>query len=420
MIIPDSEKSPSSAHTSSPRSQTSFGPIDAPPSPPPYSATIASGDGLYQDESHSPQPAGFRTTSSTRPNLSPRCNYLIDRKTFSSVNGTWHIDTALEIPEHLLPPIIEFDGHWNREIQQARKARAKELRRHERPSNSRRNSFPPLVETRPNLMLGATNGAISGDIHVVSSDQLMRQATLVAEGCNGSINLRIHAPPGQLLRIFASSTNGSINIKIPPSFEGAVIVSTSLGSVMISESIKARFMTFSSTSNTSRGFIGDWKAQRFGTTTNPTDSPPIPGPRDPFATWTGPLIDISSTNGSVSLSYEGEDVTTAYAGQFTRSMKGLMNRWFGGVGQNGGVGSDRPPTPHPPNFHPPPPPVPPSSPPSPSYSTYVPLTTSIHVQSTSARRLVHIPKKPSEQRWDGWPWLGLIPGCVFFKVVFIW
>ncbi|CAE6448384.1 unnamed protein product [Rhizoctonia solani] len=335
MIIPDSEKSDSSPHSTTARSQTSFGPVDAPPSPPSYSETIASDEDRYRDRSHSPQSGGFRTTSFTRSGLPPRCNHAIDRKMLSSVTGNWHVDTALEIPERLLPPITDFDGRWNREAQQTRKARAEASGRPQVwSSNSNRNPIPPLVETRPNLMLAATNGAISGDIHVVSSDGLIRQSTIVAEGCNGSINLRIHAPPDQLLRVFASSTNGSINVKVPSSFEGAITMSTSWGNVNVSQSIRAKLTTFSSTSNASRGFIGDWQAQGFGDTESHIDDPPRPGPRDPFATWTGPLVDLSSTNGSVNLSYIEEDTPSASAGQFTRAIQGFMNSWFGGTGQN--------------------------------------------------------------------------------------
>ncbi|KAF8750773.1 KR domain [Rhizoctonia solani] len=349
MIIPDSEKSDSSPHSTTARSQTSFGPVDAPPSPPSYSETIASDEDRYRDRSHSPQSGGFRTTSFTRSGLPPRCNHAIDRKMLSSVTGNWHVDTALEIPERLLPPITDFDGRWNREAQQTRKARAEASGRPQVwSSNSNRNPIPPLVETRPNLMLAATNGAISGDIHVVSSDGLIRQSTIVAEGCNGSINLRIHAPPDQLLRVFASSTNGSINVKVPSSFEGAITMSTSWGNVNVSQSIRAKLTTFSSTSNASRGFIGDWQAQGFGDTESHIDDPPRPGPRDPFATWTGPLVDLSSTNGSVNLSYIEEDTPSASAGQFTRAIQGFMNSWFGGTGQNDSTGNSGSPRPHPP------------------------------------------------------------------------
>ncbi|CEL53484.1 hypothetical protein RSOLAG1IB_11416 [Rhizoctonia solani AG-1 IB] len=362
MIIPESDKSSSSARSSPTHTQTSFGPVDAAPSPPSYSATVAQSDDLYQDRSHSPQSDGFRTTPPTRTNLPPRCNHLIDRKTFSSVSGTWHVDTALEIPERLLPHITEFDGRWNREAQQTRKSRVEVLRRRQGQSSSLRGTPPPpLIETCPNLMLGTTNGAITGDIHVVSSDHLVRQATLVAEGCNGSINLRIHAPPDLPLRVFASSTNGAVNIKVPSSFEGAVTMSTSWGNVSVSESIKAKFMAFSSGSNTCRGFIGDWRAQGFGTPTSPTDNLPLRSHRDLFAAWTGPLIDLSSTNGTVHLSYIEEDVTFAYAEHFKRAMQGVTSGWFGGAGQNQGMGNNHPP-PRPPVFLSPSPPVPPVPP----------------------------------------------------------
>ncbi|CAE7136257.1 unnamed protein product [Rhizoctonia solani] len=329
MIIPDSEKSESGARSSSARSHIPFEPGDDPPSPPPYSPTILSDD-QHRDGNRSPHPT-FHPTSSTRLNLPPRCNHLIDRKTLSSLSGTWHIDTALEIPEGLLPPITEFDGRWNREAQQARKHRAEELRRRPglgRSSGSTRDQRYPFVEMRPNLMLDATNGAISGDVHVVSSDGLVRQAIIVAEGCNGSINLKVHAPPDQLLRVFASSTNGSIKIKIPSSFEGAVIMSTSLRSVSMSDAIKAKLTTFSAKSNESHSFIGDWHAQGFGSALNPTnpdDDPPLPGPQDPFAGWTGPLIDISSTNGAVSLSFIEENDTSPCAGHFTKAIHGFVD-----------------------------------------------------------------------------------------------
>ncbi|CAE6402228.1 hypothetical protein ACGC1H_000209 [Rhizoctonia solani] len=374
MIILDSEKSESSASGSA-RRHTSYGTVDDPPSPPPYSPTIPCSDDHSQDGSHAPLPNSFHSASSTRLNLPPRCNYLIERRSIGSVSGIWRVDTALGIPERLLPPIAEFDGRWNREAQQARKARVQELqRRSGRLSGSTRDQRSPFIDTRPNLMFGATNGAISGDIHVVSSDGLARQAVLVAEGCNSSINLRIHASPDQPLRVFASSANGTVNIKIPSSFEGAVVMSTSRGSVNISTAIKAKLTTFSSNFNKSCSFVGDWQAQGFGSvsnSTNPDDNPPLLGPRDPFPAWTGSLINVSSTNGAVSLTYIEEDVTAAYADQFKRAMQGLMGTWFGGRQDgrmNDGSPIPVPPMfnpPHPPMFHPPPPGAWPSHPRSP-------------------------------------------------------
>ncbi|KAH7337820.1 hypothetical protein B0J17DRAFT_438476 [Rhizoctonia solani] len=76
MIVSDSLKSETSAP-----SRTSFGPVDSLPSPPPYTPTIVSSSDYRQVQS--PQPARFRSASSVPPNLSPRCNYFIDRKAFS-------------------------------------------------------------------------------------------------------------------------------------------------------------------------------------------------------------------------------------------------------------------------------------------------------------------------------------------------
>ncbi|KAG8701574.1 hypothetical protein FRC11_012054, partial [Ceratobasidium sp. 423] len=311
-------------------------------SPPPYSATVASSSDPYQGRSHSSQPTGSGTNPSVRPNLPPRCNHFLDRKTFSGVSGTWHVDTALEIPERLLLPIPKFDGHWNREAQRTRKTRADESRKRQERSDSKRDPPLPPAEIRPNLMLATTNGAISGDIHVMSSDGLVRQTTLVAEGFNGSVTLKIHASLGQPLRVFASTTNGSIGVKIPSSFEGAVMMSTTWGSVIISEPVKAKLTTFSSTSNTSRGFIGDWQARGFGAAASSSQD-------DPFATWTGPLVEIASTNGSVSLSYTEEGVISACLDQFTKAIQGFKDSWFGTGGQVGGNS----PAPPPPTSNPP-------------------------------------------------------------------
>ncbi|KAL5639535.1 hypothetical protein ACGC1H_006233 [Rhizoctonia solani] len=336
MIVSDYQKNEA-------RSETSFGSVDAPPSPPAYSTIVATGHNDYQNVVQLPQSAGFRPASSIRPNLPPRCNYFMDRKVFSSLNGTWHVDTALEIPEHLLLPIINFDGYWNREAQRTRKTRAVELRKRlEQTSDSRANLPLPSVETRPNLMLATSNGAISGDIHVMSSDGVVRQTSLVAQGFNGSVGLKIHAPSEQPLRVFASTANGSINIKIPSYFEGVVMMSTTWGSIDISEAIKNKLTVFSSTSNTLRGFIGDWQAQGLGTVVNSTDlidGSPSLGQSDPFVTWTGPFIEISSMKGSVSLSHTQEGAFSAYMAQFTKAIQGFKDSWLGGAGQNGSTGS---------------------------------------------------------------------------------
>ncbi|KAH7337821.1 hypothetical protein B0J17DRAFT_718593 [Rhizoctonia solani] len=201
------------------------------------------------------------------------------------------------------------------------------------------------MEIRPNLMLATSNGATSGDIHVISSDGLLRQTSLVAQGFNGSNTNHIiyyHAAPDQLLRVFASTTNGSTDIKIPSSFEGAVMLSTTWGVVNISEVIKAKTTTFSSTSSTLRGFLGDWKDRGFGADLGNERSPP--GQRDPFITWTGLFVEVFSTNGSVSLSHTEEGSISAYIAQFTKAIQGLKGSWFGVGEQNASAGSGHPST----------------------------------------------------------------------------
>ncbi|KAG9081487.1 hypothetical protein FRC06_005537 [Ceratobasidium sp. 370] len=331
MILQDSERSDSKVPTVRSGDSESW---HEPPSPPPYSATVASDDSYQGDP-----PMGTLPTTSPRPELPPRCNHLIEQKTNHGISGTWHVDTGLIIPEPLLPPITEFDGSWNQDVQKARKIREKEMKRRER---GRQPPPPPVQEVRPNLMLASTNGSIKGDIHIVSSDGLTRQAIIVVQGTNGSINLTVNASPHQPLRIYATSTNGAVTLRIPMSFEGAVMMSTTWGGVRISDAIKAKLMTFSSTSNTTRCFIGDWKAAGFGTThppPDPNDDPPLPTVDDassePFASWSGPLIRLGSTNGSVSLSFI-EESTAASPGGFARAMRNFMSGWFGG----GGSGHD--------------------------------------------------------------------------------
>lgn len=392
MIIPESEKSESSRHTT----RSSFDASDAPPSPPPYSPTVASGNESYGRTS---SPRGFAVPSGStpnpnappapRPNLPPRSNYLIERKTYNSISGTWYVDTGLPIPERLLPPITEFDGSWNKEIQRLRREREREKRWRDWTwlSNSGASPLPPLVEVRPNLMLATTCASISGQIHVLSSDGVIRPTTIVAEGSNGTVSLKIHAAPDQPLRVFADSTNGSVTVRVPPSFEGAVVMSTTWGSVKISDAIKTKLTTFSATSNstsgffsdwrasrgdtlgdqvrakiaacsatcsTTRGFIGDWKASGFGltpdTSSDPNDDPPLPTTQpspDPFDSWTGPLIHITSTNATVSLTYNDEDMLSELGNEVSKAFRGLVNSFFGGNGGDDGhdnaLPSSRPP-----------------------------------------------------------------------------
>lgn len=51
--------------------------------------------------------------------------------------------------------------------------------------------LPMIKEVRPNLMLHSTNGGVSGKVHVVTSDGILRDSFIVAEGHNGSVGLSV-------------------------------------------------------------------------------------------------------------------------------------------------------------------------------------------------------------------------------------
>ncbi|CAE6476724.1 unnamed protein product [Rhizoctonia solani] len=284
-----------------------------PQSPPPYSPSSKftnSGDLKPLPTPPQSPPASTAGDPDRLPQgLPPPCNHLIQRRTNDSIKGTWHVDPAMPIPDALLAPIEEFDGSWNEVDQKTRKERKKLEKKGKRRSESLPTSANAI---RPNLMLSSNNGSIDAKVHVISSDGQPRTGLIVAEGRNGSVVLDIKTYTPYPLRIYALSENGSVRVRVPSTFEGAVLVTSKHGSIKISDPIKSRMTTFSGVSDTTRAFIGDWQAAGFGTSgsippTNPNEDPPLPTtPSDPFLSWSGPLIHIASRNGSVHLSYSEE------------------------------------------------------------------------------------------------------------------
>jgi hypothetical protein len=105
-------------------------------------------------------------------------------------------------------------------------------------------------------------------------------------------------------------------------------------------------MTFSSSNKCARAYIGNWQAVNFGspvssllpphhTPTSPTASPSSPSaqdsePKDPFKTWTGPLIYLYARDGSVHLSYIGEDTSST----FSKVMRSIKEGFLGTGGED--------------------------------------------------------------------------------------
>ncbi|CAE6439914.1 unnamed protein product [Rhizoctonia solani] len=241
----------------------------------------------------------------------------------------------MTIPDALLSSIVHFDGSWNEADQKARKER----KRLEKKGKCRHESLPTPNVVRPNLILSSNNGSIDAKVHYISSDHQLRPGLIVAEARNGSITLdimKMHTP--QPLRIFAISENGSVRVRLPGTFEGAVMASSKHGSIKISDAIKSRMTTFSSVSDTTRAFIGDWRAAGFGTTAsgssaNPDDDPPLPTTTsDPFTSWSGPMVHIASRNGTVRLSYSEETRDDEDGGGFANAFTGFMSGLFGTSG----------------------------------------------------------------------------------------
>ncbi|CAE7234137.1 unnamed protein product [Rhizoctonia solani] len=307
-----------------------------PQSPPPYTPN----SGFTKSGDHKPlptPPASLTGDSEPRlpQGLPPPCNYLIQRRSNDSIKGTWHVDTAMPVPDALIAPIQDFDGTWNEADQTARKERKKL----EKKGKGRSDNLPtPTNGIRPNLMLSSHNGSVDAKVHVIASDDQLRTGLIVTETRNGSIVLDIKTYSIHPLRIYALSENGSVRVRIPSTFEGAVVASTKYGSTKISDPIKSRMTTFSGVADTTRAFIGDWQAAGFGVTPsssspNPNDDPPLPAtPSDPFLSWSGPLIHIASRNGSVHLSYSEEARNEDEAGGFSSAFRGFMNGLFGGGG----------------------------------------------------------------------------------------
>ncbi|KAG8788599.1 hypothetical protein FRC12_014404 [Ceratobasidium sp. 428] len=346
MIITESEFSDSKAPT------VRSGDSEAPASPPPYIASLSPENQPLSDGKRLPNTPPLSSPRGSTPdfdpsapplNLPPRCNRLLENKNDHSIKGVWHVDTALSVPEALCAPLEEFDGEWNESDPKKRK-KDKGKRR----SSDSVPTVGPDAGVRPNLMLRSKNGSINGEVHVVSSDGVARPGLIVAEGHNGSVSLEVNSYTAQPLRIFAISKNGAVRVRIPQSFEGAIIVSTRNGSTNISDPVKARLTTFSGASGT-RGFIGDWQAAKFGSTPTPPASPalsldpaadpPLPTiPADPFTTWTGPLVHVASYNGSVNLSFVAEGSRSGGGNGGGFSFRGFMSGLFGGNGGEGGDG----------------------------------------------------------------------------------
>lgn len=104
----------------------------------------------------------------------------------------------------------------------------------------------------------------------------------------------------------ASSTNGDVQIHIPRSFHGPLILSVKHGSVKFSDDLSEHLTTFGEINSTRRCFVGDF-SQGIGK-----------------GEWKGDEIVVDVRHGVVKMQYD-DDV----AGSVIKSRPTFLNRIFG-------------------------------------------------------------------------------------------
>lgn len=207
-------------------------------------------------------------------------NYLHLFNENSSIRGEYVIDPGMNIPTSLLPPL--------------------------RPEESEGD--------RKNLSLHSTNGSVDGEIWLLGTrgarpfdSKTSTKRTILDIGSkNGSATARVHTIQGVapfLLTI--SANNGSVNVTLPRSFCGFLLLTTSHGSVSLTDTLSQNCTHLSQVDLTRRYFVGDLSMV--------DDSD-----------WTGDELRVEAKHGNIRIKYV-EERTSAD----NTSKGGLLNRLFG-------------------------------------------------------------------------------------------
>lgn len=234
----------------------------------------------YTAQSPPPPPpvAGASTAAPKKHHAVKPSNYVSISRHNGSVKDTWVLDPALVIPSSLLPPL----------------------------------SADETEDTRRNMNLKASNGAIEADITIApfsksedSKSPNSRRTTIHAKTSNGGVKVKVHdaSTPRLPLYINAYASNGSVNIHLPRSFRGLLSIRTSNGSSKFSAEASGHLTTFSDVDGTRRCFIGDYSDM--------TDS------------WEGDEVVAEAKNGSVKIVYDDEEQ------EKSERKSGFFGRLFG-------------------------------------------------------------------------------------------
>ncbi|KIY71374.1 hypothetical protein CYLTODRAFT_128535 [Cylindrobasidium torrendii FP15055 ss-10] len=206
-----------------------------------------------------PPPAGFHIPGNLKPS-----NWVYVHRTNDSVKESFAIDSALQIPESFLPAI-------------------------------------PRNEQRKNLFVHTMNGGIHSTVYLLEDRP---KAELKVESMNGAVKLTVHRGENSAFNLVARTSNGSVQVQLPPDFVGPVTLA-GRARFNVSDRLQTNSYTFSESGGVRKMFVGDMSKYNEGD-------------------WKGDEMSLSTTNGSIKVSYsdERQDVPAAGAG--------FWGRMFGG------------------------------------------------------------------------------------------
>jgi len=207
-------------------------------------------------------------------------NYLHLFNDNSSIKGEYVIDPGMTIPTSLLPPLSSEESEADRK----------------------------------NLSLHSTHGSVNADIWLLGaraaqpsdSKKSTQRTTLDVGSDNGSVTARVHTIHGaEPFLLTISSKNGGVNVTLPRSFNGFLLLTTRHGSVSLADTLSENCTHLSQVDLTRRYFVGDLS------TVGDSD-------------WPGDEVRVEAKHGKIRIKYVEEHTSTN-----DTSKGGLLSRLFG-------------------------------------------------------------------------------------------
>lgn len=189
------------------------------------------------------------TSRAPPPGFPGASNYISMQNGHRKIDGEYTIDSSLDVPSALLPPL------------------------------------PAGTTERPNLLLHTRNGMIEANIALVSGTN--QRVNIKLETANGEIEFRMpHRLNSQPFKLNASTRNGEICVYLPRDYAGPLKYQTKNGKIKFSDALQP--MTRQLTNEVS--FVGDWQAAGF------VD----------YESWKGDEVEVHTSNGKITFKYQDE------------------------------------------------------------------------------------------------------------------